>query len=73
MYGLEFLKTSLFDKLSTKFLFDLVPPWTGKPGGLFITTKFSLFSIIKLSLEYISFLVGTYFFLFKNVVSGLKL
>ena len=44
--GLFSLKNLLFEKISIRFFFDLVPPCTGIPDFLLTTIKSSLLSII---------------------------
>ena len=56
--GVFSLNSLVFLKISKIFFFDLVPNWTAIPAGLFITTKFSLFSIKKLEVSRKSDLVG---------------
>ena len=45
VYGVKPANSLLCLNISKIFFFDLVPDWTEIPGGLLITTKFSLFSI----------------------------
>ena len=52
-YGFVPSKISLLAKISTRFFFDLVPPWTDIPEALFKTTKLSLLSIIWSSFDLI--------------------
>ena len=47
--GLLSLKNLLFENISIRFFFDLVPPWTGMPEFLLTTIKLSLLSIINFS------------------------
>ena len=62
-------KISLLEKISTRFFFDLVPPWTDMPELLFKTIKFSLLSIIRFSFDFIISFVGWNLIFFWKLVS----
>ena len=68
-YGFVPWKISLLAKISTKFFFDLVPPWTEIPELLFNTTNLSLLSMIRSSLNLITSLDGSNFVFFWTMVS----
>ncbi len=63
----------LLFNISKIFLLDFVPDWTAIPAGLFITTKFSLFSINKLDKEDNSFFVALYLSFFLSFFFDIKL
>ena len=57
-YGDLSLNSWVLRRISKIFFFDFVPDWTEIPEGLFITAKFSLFSINILLENNNSFLLG---------------
>ena len=78
-YGLSSLKILLFEKISIRFFFDFVPPWTDMPACLLRTIKSSLFSIIKFSFSWIIVSDGSnfdfldiIFFLISKLCNSIK-
>ena len=72
VYGSIPLNSFVYLKISKIFFFDLVPDWTAMPAGLFITAKFSLFSI-KILVDFSkSFFVAIYLMFILLILLDVK-